>query len=130
MFQVFADESIVEENKEVLLLAFSRDKAPEARIPDIVPDLDPTAHQPMPHSPVLTQRSDSLRTRHKRVLPDRVPLTKEDGLQCLAEEPLTLFRHGIRSPPSTRPDALRLAAEEVGVGVDVGVGCGGVEGGT
>jgi len=124
MFQVLADESVLEENEESLLLAFARNEAPEARIPDIVPNFYPTTHHAMRRLPVLTRGIDKMRTRHKRVLPDGIPLTKEHGLQCLAEESLTLFRHGIRSPPSMRPDTLRLAAEQVGVGR------GGAEGGT
>lgn len=43
---------------------------------------------------------DRLHTRHKRVLAGQVPLTKENSLQCLAEEPLTLSRDGVCSPPS------------------------------
>jgi len=122
MLQVLADKSIVEENEQALLVALTSHKAPETSVTCIIPYLNPIIHTSMRCLKVSIQNVDSMRIHHKRVLLDCNPLTKEHGLQCLAEESLTLFHDGIRSPPSTRPEALLVRLRELGVGCIGGKG--------
>lgn len=126
MFQVPAMSLFSRKRKESSP-AFARNEAPAARVADIVPDFNSAPHRATHRLPALTRNTDRMRTRHKRVLHGCAPLTKEHSLQCLAAESLIRCRAGTRSLPSTRSDALLLAAEQVGVGRG-GVG-GGLSGG-
>lgn len=119
----------VEEDEHGLAVVFTGDESAEPGAADIVPHLDPLAHGAALREAVIAggngrgvrwrRQTDAavvgsvdglvvgvivnvVHTHCKRVLAGRVPLTKENGLQCLTEESLTLFRNGACSPPSAR----------------------------
>ena len=112
IFQVLAHNLGAKEYEQALRLAFSGHEAPEARVANIIPHLDPISHTPMCRLEIFVRISIHMRIRRKRDLVGCDPLTKEHASQCLAEEPLTLFRDGICSPPSPRFEALLVPWRE------------------
>lgn len=125
MFQFLAGKRFVKEDEQIPFLAGTSQKPAKARVTDVIPHLDPAIQQGMLRLPfhVVNAAAAQKRTRRQRVLPGRRPLTKEDGPQCLTEEPLTLSRNGVRRPGPT-PEMVEpagLAHGELGGGGPLGV---------
>lgn len=121
VLEIGSNNGLVEKDEKGAQSILVGDETAEAQAGSILPDLDPLTHATGGRTSQVDgavgrrrrrrQRSTSVglrlvvvitHTHHKRVLSDGVPLTKENGVQCLAEESLTFFRDGVCGASAAR----------------------------